>query len=224
MVAKDGSLYLLIGQDTSSKDAKIKNIKDSLISKKMEHFNLDVLYGRELTLKLFQERFILFPVQAAKRIILIRQAESLKEDVKKFILNNLKAVLSKLVLILDAGRFEKKDEFLKRLLNFALVYRFADPLQADAFVLSRQVEFKKTDFALKTLNKLLESGERPERILGGLRFAWEKQAGGISGIKKRLKLLLDCDIDIKTGKLKPEFALEKLIVSLCALGNARAKA
>jgi DNA polymerase III delta subunit len=93
MVAKDGSLYLLIGQDTLLKDAKIKKIKEPLLSKNLEHFNLDTLYGRELTLKLFQEKAVLLPVGAKRRIIIIRQAEAMKEEIKKFILKNFKAIL-----------------------------------------------------------------------------------------------------------------------------------
>ena len=222
MVAKDGSLYLLIGQDAPSKDVKINKIKESFLSKNLEHFNLDTLYGRELALKFFQEKAVLLPVQAKKRIIIIRQAQAMKDDIKKFILENLATILSKIILILDIGRFDSKDDFLRKISAQALVYRFGEQVQADAFTLSRQIEFKKTDYALKTLSKLLENGERPERILGGLRFAWERRSGSSAGITKRLKLLLNCDIDIKTGKLKPEFALEKLVVSLCALMKARA--
>ncbi len=64
--------------------------------------------------------------------------------------------------------------------------------------------------------RLLENGERPERILGGLRYAVEKTTYHPLESKKRLKFLLNCDTDIKTGRLKAEFALERLVVALCA--------
>lgn len=79
----------------------------------------------------------------------------------------------------------------------------------------------KPDYALRILNELLRNGERPERILGGLRYAWEREFTPGVEAKRRLKLLLNCDINIKTGKLKPNFALEKLVISLCSLPGKR---
>nr|HPL83037.1 hypothetical protein [Candidatus Omnitrophota bacterium] len=65
----------------------------------------------------------------------------------------------------------------------------------------------------------IKDGERPERILGGLRYSLENNVQDVKGLRRRLKLLLNCDIEIKTGKLKPVFALEKLVVNLCALSQ-----
>ena len=70
------------------------------------------------------------------------------------------------------------------------------------------------------LSKLLEEGERPERILGGLRYAWERDAASPLETRRRLKALLTCDIEIKTGKIKPVFALERLVIKLCGLRNS----
>jgi len=65
------------------------------------------------------------------------------------------------------------------------------------------------------LAQLLKNGERPEMIMGGLRYAWEKSPLSPVDLKLKLKALLDCDIDIKTGRLQPDFALENLIIRLC---------
>jgi len=54
--------------------------------------------------------------------------------------------------------------------------------------------------------------------MGGLRYAWERGVHPAEA-KRRLRLLLECDIDIKAGRIKPEFALERLIVRLCAFRN-----
>jgi hypothetical protein len=63
----------------------------------------------------------------------------------------------------------------------------------------------------------LQNGERPEMILGGLRSNYERNVFKPLERRKRLKLLLNCDIEIKTGRLKPELALEKLVAGLCYL-------
>jgi DNA polymerase III delta subunit len=65
------------------------------------------------------------------------------------------------------------------------------------------------------LGQLLREGERPERILGGLRYSFEQGNLVPQQARKRLRLLLNCDIEIKTGRLKAGLALEKLILSLC---------
>ena len=66
----------------------------------------------------------------------------------------------------------------------------------------------------------MEDGEKPERIIGGLRYAWAKGNVYSAEAKKKLKALLNCDIDIKTGRLRPDFALEKLVIKLCSLGRS----
>jgi DNA polymerase III delta subunit len=99
------------------------------------------------------------------------------------------------------------------------VILFKETVKPDTFVLSRSIESRRLDTALKLLDQLLKDGEKPERILGGLRYAWERGIANPVETKRRLKLLLGCDIDIKTGRLKPSFALEKLVVGLCAAGK-----
>jgi DNA polymerase III delta subunit len=77
------------------------------------------------------------------------------------------------------------------------------------------IESKRPDYALRTLSQLLKNGEKPERILGGLRYSFQRGPHTPLEIRKAIKLLLNCDITIKTGRLKPEFALERLVVKLC---------
>ena len=89
----------------------------------------------------------------------------------------------------------------------------------DTFALSRAIDLKKPAYALGVLSELLKNGEKPERIMGGLRYSWENSSTDALVVRKRLQILLSCDIDIKTGRLKPDFALEKLVLNLCRLAN-----
>ena len=68
-------------------------------------------------------------------------------------------------------------------------------------------------------NPRADKGEKPERIMGGLRASWTRYPADPLSLKKRLKILLQCDLDIKTGRIKPVYALERLIVNLCGLRN-----
>lgn len=210
-------VYLLIGQDILAKETQLKKIKQEFLPKELQDFNLDRLYAKEVTLRDIQERLLAIPLKSAKRIIIIKDAHSLDRESRDFLLAYSKKPHKQLVLVLDFEQYDYKDEFIKGISAHVSVMRFKETVNPDAFVLNRQIELRKTDSALRTLNQLLKNGEAPERILGGLRYAWEKQSIATLDAKRKLKLLLNCDIEIKTGRLKPAFALEKLVISLCGL-------
>lgn len=211
------NVYLFIGQDNLSKDVKLKDLKSQFLNLPLEKFNLDMLYGKDARLKDLQEKLLCLPVKSKKRMVVIKDAELLKEPIKEFIVNYVKKPYPQTILVLDISRQTPKDEFCGRISRHAQVFRFKEVIQPNTFSLSRQIEARKPAYALRVLKELLIEGERPERILGGLRYALERNAYHPRQAQIRLKLLLRCDIDIKTGRLKPSFALEKLIVDLCCL-------
>jgi len=210
-------VYLFVGQDPALKEIQLNKIKQEFLPQELREFNLDVLYSKEINLKAIQEKFLSLPLKCAKRVIVIKDAQSLDEQSRDFLLNYSKKPQQGLVLVLDFEQYDYKDEFIKSMSVHAKVIHFHQTVNPDAFTLSRQIELKKADFALRLLNQLLSNGEPAEKILGGLRYAWERQNIQTLQARKNLKLLLACDIEIKTGRLKPAFALEKLIVSLCGL-------
>jgi len=214
-MVKDSSVYLFIGQDSLSKDIQLKRIKEQFLAQKIEDFNLDILYAKELNLLELQERLLSLPLKAKKRIIVIKDAQRLKENIKEFILKYFQNPQPKILLVLDINRQDPKDEFIKNITRFSKTFRFRETPHLDAFTLTRSIRLKNMDYSLRLLNQLLKNGEKPERILGGLRYAWERDILNPLQRRKRLKLLLNCDIDIKTGRLKPDFALERLVVRLC---------
>ncbi|MBU3958880.1 MAG: hypothetical protein KKH29_05095 [Candidatus Omnitrophica bacterium] len=220
-------VYLFVGQDAPAKNIKLKSLKQEYLAKETAQFNFDILYAKELNLLSLQERLLSLPVKAKKRMVLIKDAQELKEVVKNFILKYVKTPEPKIILILDidyaslkqkdkTGRIKSSDEFIRQLARHAKIYRFREPVPLDTFTLNRQIELKRTDYALKILSQLLQNGERPERILGGLRYSCQRNFAAALETRKNIRLLLDCDLDIKTGRLKPGFALEKLVVRLCS--------
>jgi len=210
-------VYLFIGIDSSFKDIQLKAIRKEFLKKETEQFNLDILYARELTLKDLQERLLYLPLKNSKRIVVIKDAQNLREDAREFILKYVKEPHKQIILILDINQRDKSEEFISHIYRYAKIYYFKEMKQPDTFTLSRQIALKKPDSALRVLNRLLKAGERPERILGGLRYSLERDAASALEIKRRLRFLLNCDIDIKTGKLRPIFALERLVINLCGL-------
>jgi DNA polymerase III delta subunit len=219
MVERKNPVYLFIGQDSLAKEVKIKKIKEGLLTRQTQDFNQDVLYAKELSLINFQERLLYLPLRAQKRIIVIKGAQHLKQETKDFILKYVEKPQSQVILVLDADSYDPQDEFIKYMHKCAQVFHFKEPLPLDAFALGRQINLRKTDYAVRILRQLLQNGEKPERILGGLRYSCEKDIVNPLERRRRLKFLLDCDIDIKTGMLKADFALEKLVVKLCCLSE-----
>jgi hypothetical protein len=219
MVKKENLVYLLIGQDSLSKDIQLRRLKQEFLAKELEQFNLDILYASDLNLLDLQEKLSCLPVKTRKRMIVIKEAQDLKEDMQDFVLEYAKKPLNQNILVLDIDRKSPKEnnQFIERISKFACVSRFKEPVRLDTFTLSRQIDLHRPDYALRLLNQLLKNGEKPERILGGLRYAWERDITNSLKTRKRIKLILGCDIEIKTGRLKPVFALEKLVVKLCGL-------
>jgi DNA polymerase III delta subunit len=213
-------VYLFIGEDPLSKDIKLKEIKEEFLNKGAEQFNLDILYAKGLALRDLQERFLSLPVKSPKRIIIIKDAQDLKEDLRGFIIQYVKKPHKNITLVLDISCVPRMDEFINHLYRHAKISRFKETKALDTFALGRWIVLRKPDYALRVLNQLLKDGQRPEWILGGLRYLWERDTASPFEMKRKLKLLLHCDIDIKTGRLKPVFALERLVINLCGLKSS----
>jgi DNA polymerase III delta subunit len=211
-------VYLFIGDDSVSKNLKIKALRQEVLQKNTEQFNLDTLYASQLCRRDLQEKLIYLPVKSSRRFLVIKEAQNLKEEAREFILQYIQRPNKQVILVLDVSRQGKSQGFITHLQKYSRTIRFKETRPPDTFTLSRSIDLRKPDAALRLLNQLLKDGERPERILGGLRYAWEKDTGSAREMRKRLRLLLNCDIEIKTGRLKPLFALEKLVIGLCSLG------
>jgi len=220
MVVKDKLLYLLVGQDSSAKDVMLERLKKEFLPADLEKFNFDILYARELSLKILQERLLELPVKSKKRLVLIKGAGQIKTDCKEFLLSYCRKPPANIILVLDTDKSDPRDEFINNFARHAQVSRFQEKARLDTFMLSRRITSNQAAEALGILRQLLENGEKPERILGGLRYSCEKESSSLQETKRRMKLLINCDIEIKTGRVKPDFALEKLVVSLSAFRQA----
>jgi len=212
-------VYLFAGEEPLSKDAALRRLIQENLTPELEKFNLDILYAKELKLEGLQEKFLCLPVKAKKRIIVIKCAEALKSEVKEFILRSVRQPAGHLLLVIDVNRMDADDKFTRALSRYAQVSRFREKFIADTFGLGRAIESRKPDEALRILNNLLENGKKPEWILGGLRYVFQKDTLSPPKRKSRLKLLLACDVDIKTGRATPDFAMERLVVKLSCLGK-----
>lgn len=210
-------IHLFVGQDNLSKDKRLNQLKQENLPKNLEHFNFDVLYAKDLKLNLLQEKLLFLPVQLKQRIVVIRGGEALGQEIKDFITVFAKENRENIILVVYLDNYSSNKEFISGLLHHAEVSRFQEEVVLNTFDLSRQIESRKAAASLKILKQLLKNGERPEKILGGLRSSWERNLKNTLELKNRLKLMLSCDLDIKRGRLKPAFALERFIINICSL-------
>jgi DNA polymerase III delta subunit len=207
-------VYLLIGQDAVSKDTALEDLKKQILPG-TSAFNLDTLYGRDTTLKRLQELLLFFPF-AGSRMVVIRNAQELREDAKKFLLEFAKNPPEQIALVIDVERNLPKDGFLEGLKRHCRVQYFREERTQTVFDLARAMEVRNARESLGILNALLAAGEKPERLLGGLRASWQRRTGDQRELERRLGLLLECDLAIKTGRLKPALVLERLVIGLRA--------
>jgi DNA polymerase III delta subunit len=226
MVKKEKPVYLFLGQDmldqenSSQKEKELNRLK-ALLPQKTRDFNLDILHcnDRSFSLKALQEKLLFMPTGAAARIVVVRKLQDAEQEVKEFILNYVKNPSSGIILVLDADKIERKNAFIEGVSRYAEIRRFRIESQANTFTLSRLIEAQKPAEGLEVLHELLNNGEKPERIMGGLRASWIRYPADPLSLNRKLKILLQCDLDIKTGRIKPVFALERLIVNLCGFRN-----
>jgi DNA polymerase III delta subunit len=208
-------VYLFVGQDYHSKNIRLEKIKRQFFSKDLEYLNYDVFFAEELKLLQLQEALKRLPQKAKKRIVLIRDAEFLKKELKEYIISYVKKPIPSCILILDFRHFDERDAFIKSILEYVNKFTFLSQEILDTFKLSKEIERRRIYPALKILHNLILEGTDPEMILGGLRYSWQNSFLSTQEKKKRLSLLLDADLSIKTGKLDPLLALERLIFCLC---------
>lgn len=172
--------YLFIGEDSFSKDRKLEEIKEEFISPEVEQFNFDCLYARELDLLKLQEALLRLPIKAKKRLILIRDADKLKDNIKEYIITYFKKPLTHVLLIFDINQIDNKETFFRRISKYAKVFRFEAREKLDTFRLAQEIDRGKVNSGLKILNLLLADGERPERIMGGLKILLAKKLFALS--------------------------------------------
>ena len=220
----DSFVYLFLGDDEAEKEKKINSIKADYLDKKLKAIDFEVVYSgdKELTPPRFDE-ILSYPSinPSKKRIIFLKDIKSLSKENKGILIRYLKNPSKSLLVLLDGAGLISNDSFVKELIPFVKKISLKEKSKLDIFDLWRAIATGNINIAnaLKILNTLLKSQEKPLNILGSLNWQWENMRDKLSLEKSRqgFKLLLDTELKIKTSRLPEEFALEMLIVRLSYL-------
>ncbi len=213
-------IYLFFGQDYFEKDQKIIEIKNKhLISDQSQHFDFDQLDGSKLSAEDLKKSLITLPVILKQRVLLIRKVEKCTDQNKELLLNWIKAKHKHSVLLLDVDATELKNAFLKELSSNAQIFSFASKKKLNVFDMTRAMGSRNSTEALRILNQLIEEGDHPLQIMGGLVWYWGKQKAAVSSehFMKGLQYLEEADVNIKRSRIKPEVAVEMAVVKLVGL-------
>ncbi len=212
-------IYLLVGQNNLSKENKISEIKSQALSfKEAISFDYDVLHAHRLDSDVLKKSLISLPTIAKKRVVLMRQFDDITPQCKKIILETFSQVKDSLILILDIEQLSAKDAFVKQLGSEATILNFGNKRKVSVFDLTKAIAAKSKAESLKLLYEILESGDHPLQIIGAIVWGWKKLRSRMSAEKfqEGLASLRETDFSIKRSRLKPEYALEVLVVKLCS--------
>ena len=213
----ENPVYLFLGADYLSKEKKVGAIKKELFKTGTDVFDLEILYGRELSGAKLSEALKKLPALSRRRLVIIKDIDKLNPSGRELLVAYLKRPSAKIYLIMEAEKSEVKDAFMSQLARCCRVINFQKPGAAmDVFGLAEMVARRRPPEALKILSRLLLSGEKPPKIMGVLIWQWKKLQPRLpkEEFRQGLKLLLETDLNIKRGRIKPDFALELLVAKL----------
>jgi DNA polymerase III delta subunit len=214
--------YLFLGEDEIEKKNKIEAIKERFLDKDFKSIDFEVVYAdnKDLSAPKFSEILSYLPSNPSKkRIVLIKKIEALKEENRQVLFKYLKNNSELVILLLDTGGIDKEDPFLKELTPYVKKIELKNTEKTNAFDLARAITSHNPTRALNILHRLLNNREQPHIILGALLWQWDmsKEKLSLEQFKQGLKLLLDTDLRIKTGRLDGKLALEMVVIRLSYL-------
>ena len=216
-------IYFLLGEDLTAKDDKIAAWKQEYLTPPEAHnFDYEVLYVIKCDSLSLKKALVALPAVAQKRVVLLHDCHKLsdrnQELIAEFVLTNHEH----LVLILESSQWEAAHSFVKAAQGTKSSVKVVDTgrtAKLNVFDMTRAIAQKKSIEALKILADLFLEGAHPLQIMGGLVWFWGKEKPRMSLLQfeKGLLALGEADLNIKRSRLKPEQAVELLVVKLCAL-------
>ncbi|MEW5894857.1 MAG: hypothetical protein AB1650_03720 [Candidatus Omnitrophota bacterium] len=214
--------YLILGEDSKAKDEIISSLRKKLLSSNDAlKFDCDVLYAGHLSSEDLKKSLLALPAVAKARVVILHEGENLKPPQKEILKSFFASDQKSAVLVLEA-ELSSQDKFIQEISRYAEIKEFGVKQKENIFAVTRMMQSGRYAGALSVLHEILDNGQHPLQIMGGLVWFWGNKAKQkISGesFEKGLLYLQEADLNIKRSKLPPECALELLIAKLCVLLN-----
>ncbi len=220
-------VFLIVGEDFSSRKHAIESIKKKLARGRPSVFQVSTIYSDQTDLNGIKE--LLFTSSfGGERIVIFKDITSLDKEIKDFLYKNLNTVVSSNYLIMEIEfspdqiyrdkRFTA-DKLLGYLLKYARIIRirsFPESVSIKKLIFS--LRDRKLDRSLYILEKIFsDTGVRTDAlammVLGSLSREFSRLRLPVE--KERCFLLLwDTERALKEGRVPPKLALELLITKL----------
>lgn len=211
--------YLFLGVDVIAKDSKIATLRKQIFSSGQGlDFDYDVWHAHKLEAETLKKSLLNLPAVSKKRLVIIRDSHKLTPQNQDILQAFIVEKSPHADLILDSEEWDQKTAFVKKVARFCEVVEFKSEKKLNVFDMTKAIDYQQDAEALKILDQLLSTGNHPLQIMGGLVWAWGKSRERISPqrFERGLLAMQEADLNIKRSRLKPEYALEMLIVKLCS--------
>lgn len=213
-------IYLLLGTDNSAKDQKLSDLKSQFISSSSaQSFDFESLDAHKLNAEDFKKALVSLPAFGKRRLVVIQTADKLTKQNQELLLAFLESKPSHVDIILEASTGSTTRGFWGKVAAKAKVFEYQQGKKQNVFDMARVMERDQAG-ALKILSQMLNDGQHPLQILGGLVWYWgnkAKERVSAQVFKKGLLELQEADVNIKRSRLTPEQAIELCVVKLSLL-------
>jgi len=211
--------HLFSGPDRQAKDQKILSFKNRwLTSADALSFDFNTFYAAKLDLDAFQQSLASLPVVAEKRLILLHNCEKLAACHQDFLKQYLAEPYPYVVLILDTDESDLKAAFFKAIASRTAVLHFGISASKSVFDVTKAMSQNQPAEALKRLKDLMDGGQHPLQLIGGILWFWRNNQLQLSADKKEkgLRLIQEADLNIKRNRMTAQMSVEVLVVKLCS--------
>ena len=215
--------FLLYGPDLKLRDKALADIKKEVFSSAPDAVRLDLesLDANKLTPEKLKIALMSLPGLAPCRLVHIYRADKLAKEPLELLLAFLKGEHAHVVVVLEADTWDAGTKTRGELTKLLKKTGVDAAAKASVFDMMNAVADGNSAKALRTLKILLTDDEAPERLLGGMVWAWSnkiKARMSAQGYKKGLLVLQEADMGLKRSRFpEREYALEVAVVKLSLL-------
>jgi hypothetical protein len=212
---------ILKGSDQSLKDQALRSLTQTHLAQGSEAFDLDIMSVHRRHPDEFRKSLLTLPVMSSKRVVVMRGCDKLSAVQREKCLALLDAPMDHVVWVLDWMRPDGKQAFYKKAVKLARVVDCGVEQPSNVFDMTKLMARGQAKDALKVLTALMADGQHPLQIMGGLVWFWGKQKVRLTPgqFQKGMNALQDTDLHIKRSRMRPDHAMEVLVVRLTQIIN-----
>ncbi len=212
---------LLYGPDLKLRDKTLADIKGEVLSADAARLDFESLDAHKLTPEKLKIALLCLPGVSTRRLVHIYRADKLLKETAELLLAFLKAEHKHVVVVLEADQWDSSTKLRGEITRLLKRIGVEAPSVGTVFDMMNAVGAGNPSGSLRALQRLLMTDEAPERLLGGMLWAWSNNVKGKippQAYKKGLLVLQEADISLKRGHYpEREYALEVAVVRLSSL-------